>query len=60
MNYGIAIALGITFKPSLQFISHPDQATIPNPSGENSRALLIGALLDVDVTSLMGLPTLPH
>jgi carbohydrate-selective porin OprB len=60
VNYGVAIAPGMTFKPFLQFITHPDQATVAKPSGNNTHALFIGALLDIDVASLMGLPTLPH
>jgi carbohydrate-selective porin OprB len=59
VNYGVAIAPGMQIKPFLQFISHPDQATIPNPRGNNTHALFIGAFLDVDLASLMGLPTLP-
>ena len=60
VNYGVAIAPGMTFKPFLQFISHPDQATVVKPSGNNTHALFIGALLDVDLAHLLGLPTLGH
>jgi carbohydrate-selective porin OprB len=60
VNYGVAIAPGITFKPFLRFITHPDQATVAKPSGNNTHALFIGVLLDIDVASVMGLPTPPH
>ena len=40
--------------------SHPDQATIATPSGNNTHALFVGAFLDVDLAQLLGLPSLGH
>jgi porin len=60
VNYGFAVAPGLTLKPFLQFISHPDQATVTRPSGNNTHALFVGALFEVDMASLFGLPTLGH
>ena len=58
VNYGLAVAPGFTFKPFLQFISHPDQAGAAAPSGNNTHALFVGGLFEVDATHLFGLPTL--
>lgn len=58
VNYGFAIAPGLKFKPFLQYISHPDQAASARPSGNNTHALFVGGLLQVDAVSLFGLPTL--
>jgi hypothetical protein len=59
VNYGIAVAPGMTFKPFFQFISHPDQATT-TPSGDDTHALFVGALFEVDLAHLLGLPMLGH
>ncbi len=58
VNYGLAVAPGFTFKPFLQFISHPDQSGSAAPSGNNTHALFVGGLFEVDATTLFGLPTL--
>jgi porin len=59
VNYGIAVAPGMTLKPFLQFISHPDQATT-TPNGNDTHAIFVGALFEVDLAHLLGLPTLGH
>ena len=59
VNYGIAVAPGMTLKPFLQFISHPDQATT-TPSGNDTHAIFVGALFEVDLAHLLGLPALGH
>jgi hypothetical protein len=59
VNYGIAVAPGMTLKPFLQFISHPDQATT-TPNGDDTHAIFVGALFEVDLAHLLGLPTLGH
>jgi carbohydrate-selective porin OprB len=58
VNYGIAIAPGLSIKPFFEFISHPDQAAITNPSGNNTHAIFVGAMFEVDLAHLFGLPTL--
>ena len=58
VNYGLAVAPGFTVKPFLEFISHPDQSGAAAPSGNNTHALFVGGLLEVDATNLFGLPTL--
>ena len=56
--YGIAVAPGLTVKPFLQFISHPDQASSARPSGNNTHALFVGALFELDAAYLFGLPAM--
>jgi porin len=58
VNYGLAVAPGFTVKPFLQFISHPDQSGSAAPTGNDTHALFVGALFEVDATRLFGLPTL--
>ena len=58
VNYGFAIAPGLRLKPFLQFISHPDQSASARPSGDNTHALFVGGLFQVDAASLFGFPTL--
>lgn len=58
VNYGLAVAPGFTFKPFLQFISHPDQSGAATLSGNNTHALFVGGLFELDATTLFGLPTL--
>jgi porin len=58
VNYGFAIAPGMMIKPFVEYLSHPDQATSGAPSGKNTHALFVGALFEVDVAHLLGLPTL--
>ena len=58
VNYGMAVAPGLTFKPFAQFISHPDQSSSAAPSGNNTHALFVGALFEANMASLFGLPTL--
>lgn len=58
VNYGIAVAPGLSIKPFLEFIAHPDQAATATPSGNNTHVLFIGALFELDAGHLFGLPTL--
>ncbi len=57
-NYGLAIAPGMSFKPFVEFISHPDQAAVSGPSANNTHAIFVGALFEVDVAHLIGLPSM--
>jgi carbohydrate-selective porin OprB len=58
VNYGVAVAPGLTLKPFVQLISHPDQSGSVAPSGNNTQALFVGALFEANMASLFGLPTL--
>ena len=56
--YGFALAPGMSIKPFFGFISHPDQADVGTPSGNNTHAIYGGALFELDLANLLGLPTL--
>lgn len=58
--YGVAVAPGLLVKPFAEFISHPDQAASAVPSGNNTHAVVVGALVEIDVAALLGLPSLVH
>jgi porin len=58
VNYGFVLAPGMLIKPFFEFISHPDQANAATPSGNVTHAIFVGALFEVDVANLFGLPTL--
>jgi len=58
VNYGVAVAPGVMFKPFFEFISHPDQAAAPVPSGNNTHAVFVGAVLTVLAPETFGLPRL--
>lgn len=59
-NYGIAVAPGLSIKPFVQFISHPDEAAFVAPKGVDTHAVFVGALLEWNLASMFGLPTLPR
>jgi len=58
VNYGVAIAPGLTVKPFMQYISHPDQAIASRPTGNNTHAMFVGALFELDAAHLFGLPAI--
>ena len=58
MYYGVAVAPGMMIKPFFGFISHPDQAAIGAPSSNIKHSIFVGALFEVDLANLFGLPTL--
>jgi carbohydrate-selective porin OprB len=60
VNYGVAIAPGLSIKPFVQFISHPDQAAVAAPSGNNTHAVFVGALLEWNLANMFGLPNFPR
>ncbi len=57
-NYGIAIATGLSIKPFFEFISHPDQASIAKPTANDTHAVLVGTLFEIDPAAFLGLPAL--
>lgn len=59
-NYRFAVAPGFEIKPFAEFISHPDQEASASPSGNNTHAVLVGALFEVDAAALLDLATLGH
>ncbi len=58
VNYGVALAPGLSIKPFAEFISHPDQANAVTPSSNDTHALFVGALVELEVGSFLGLPRL--
>ncbi|HEY2051664.1 MAG TPA: carbohydrate porin [Caulobacteraceae bacterium] len=60
VNYGIAMAPGFSIKPFVQFISHPDQNAVAAPSGNNTHAIFVGALLEWNLANVFGLPNFPR
>ena len=58
INYGAMVAPGLMFKPFLEFISHPDQSSVAAPSGDNTHALFIGVLFEIDAARRLGLASL--
>ncbi|HSZ53778.1 MAG TPA: carbohydrate porin, partial [Caulobacteraceae bacterium] len=60
VNYGFAVAPGLSIKPFVEFISHPDQAAVPSPSGNNTHAMFVGVFLEWNLANMFGLPTLPR
>jgi porin len=60
VNYGIGLAPGVTFKPFVQYVLHPDQLTVPSPSASLTHSLLVGTTLAIGLNSAFGLPQLPR
>lgn len=58
LYYGVAVAPGMTLKPFVGFMSHPDQVNNPVPNGNITHAVYLGILFEVDMAHLFGLPTL--
>jgi porin len=58
VNYGIGLAPGINLIPYVQYVSHPDQYTSPNPSANLNYSVLMGALVTVSFSQALGLPQL--
>ena len=60
VNYGVAVAPGLSIKPFVEFISHPDQAAFVAPHGVDTHAVFVGAMLEWNLANMFGLPTLPR
>lgn len=58
INYGLAVAPGVMFKPFFEFISHPDQIASAVPSGNNTHAEFVGAAFTLLIPETFGLPRL--
>ncbi|WP_158807208.1 carbohydrate porin [Beijerinckia sp. L45] len=58
LNYGIALAPGIAFKPFIDVIFNPDQVGIAKPSATNTHALFVGAAFSMFFADALGLPKL--
>ena len=56
--YSFDIAPGLAINPFVGFMSHPDQANVVRPSGNNTHAVYLGALITVDLAHMFGLPAL--
>ncbi len=57
VNYGIAIAPGVTLKPSFNYILHPDQVGF-TPTSANKHAVFLGVALSAFLPETLGLPRL--
>lgn len=58
LNYGLAVAPGITFKPFLNYIINPDQVGLARPSATNTHTLFVGAAISAFFPESLGLPRL--
>jgi porin len=54
VNYGVALAPGLTFRPYFQYIKNPDQLSTNNVFNEPS-VTTVGVLLEINYASLLGL-----
>ncbi len=60
LNYGINVASGVTLKPYVQYVLHPDMIGFP-PTRKVNDATVVGLLLSVNMNAALGLPFfLPH
>jgi porin len=57
-NYAFNVAPGINIEPFAQYVSHPDQYTIPNPTGALKHSLFAGVSLLINAADALGLPHL--
>lgn len=55
-NQGYRLAPGLTIKPFVDFISHPEQATLNNPGIGDPYSVQVGALCRIELGPLLGLP----
>lgn len=60
VNYGLALAPGITFKPFADFIFNPDQVGIAKPTISNTHAIFVGGAISIFFPEALGLPHMPH
>jgi porin len=58
LNYGFAIAPGLTLHPFVQYIIHPDNTAVAIPQPIARSATEIGAFLTTSFGAMFGLPTL--
>jgi porin len=58
LNYGIAVAPGVTFKPFVQYIANPDQIGATAPSSHVTHAWTAGGQLSINFNGVLGLKAL--
>jgi carbohydrate-selective porin OprB len=58
VNYAIAVAPGIAVEPFAQYVMHPDQYTLPKPSGNVTHSLMVGIGLTINFNDAFGMPQL--
>jgi porin len=58
VNYGFAVAPGLTLHPYLQYIMHPDDLTETVPDTHDNHTVVLGAFLTTSFNTLFGLPHL--
>ncbi len=57
LNYGFAVTPGVRFTPSVQYIIHPDNASIPATKTVPADAWVLGIKLTINFGGLLGLPS---
>jgi carbohydrate-selective porin OprB len=58
VDYGIGLAPGIDLIPFMQYVSHPDQYTDPDPSASLNYSVMVGAAVAITFNQALGLPQL--
>lgn len=58
LSYGLAVAPGLTLRPFVQYINHPDQIEVPVPEPSRQFAVATGLLLNFNLDTFIGLPQL--
>ena len=58
VNYGLAVAPGVLFKPFFDYIIHPDQVNVAMSSPTNDHAVFVGAAISAFFPETLGLPKL--
>ena len=58
VDYGIGLAPGIDLIPFMQYVSHPDQYTDPDPSASLNYSIMVGAAVAISFSQALGLPQL--
>ncbi len=56
VNYGLALAPGILFRPFFSYIWNPDQVGVAMPTATNNHAVFVGAALSISFPEAFGLP----
>ncbi|HEY0179010.1 MAG TPA: carbohydrate porin [Dokdonella sp.] len=56
LNYGFAVAPGLTVYPYAQYVDHPDMLTLPVPNPRDRHATVVGVRVTASFHALFGLP----
>ena len=58
VNYGIALAPGMTLKPNFEYVWNPDLDTIPHPVSNDRHVVIMGVAFTAFLPETLGLPRL--